>query len=116
MTIEGALARVPLVASDVGGIGEGMQTRSTRCCSRVATQGRGDGLARTLSEREQTAARVARAHNERNFRLGPYLDSRSASCSTPWTPSEPPQGHAHRRRSIARRRALDQSNMLSLSS
>jgi glycosyltransferase involved in cell wall biosynthesis len=50
VTIEGALAHVPLVAADVGG--------------------------RTLREEEQTAARVRRAYERaQEFRLGPYLDA-----------------------------------------
>ncbi len=76
VTIEGALARVPLVASDVGGIGEGMRDEEhallfPRGDARLAAA----ALARTLSEREQTDARVQRAHaRAQEFRLGPYLD------------------------------------------
>ncbi len=57
--IEGALARVPLVASDVGGIGESMRDEE-----HALLFARGDAgaaaaaLARTLQEREATAARV----------------------------------------------------------
>ncbi|MGO9319781.1 MAG: glycosyltransferase family 4 protein [Solirubrobacteraceae bacterium] len=76
VTIEGALARVPLVASDVGGIGEGMHDEQhallfPRGDARLAAA----ALARTLREREQTAARVERAYERaQSFRLGPYLD------------------------------------------
>jgi glycosyltransferase involved in cell wall biosynthesis len=76
VTIEGALARVPLVASDVGGIGEGMHDEE-----HALLFPRGDAaaaatvLARTLRETEQTAARVQRAYERaQEFRLGPYLE------------------------------------------
>ncbi len=76
VTIEGALARVPLVASDVGGIGEGMHDEEhallfARGDARLAAV----ALARTLTEEEQTAARVRRAYERAQaFRIGPYLD------------------------------------------
>ena len=77
VTIEGALARVPLVASDVGGIGEGMHDQE-----HALLFPRGDApraaaaLARVLQEREQTDARVERAYaRAQSFRLGPYLDA-----------------------------------------
>jgi glycosyltransferase involved in cell wall biosynthesis len=76
VTIEGALARVPLVASDVGGIGEGMHDEEHALLfpggdARAAAS----ALARTLTEVEQTAARVERAHERAQvFRLGAYLD------------------------------------------
>jgi glycosyltransferase involved in cell wall biosynthesis len=76
VTIEAALARVPIVASDVGGIGEGMHDEQHallfgRADARLAA----DALARTLRERGQTDARVARAYERaQRFRLGPYLD------------------------------------------
>jgi len=78
VTIEGAFARVPLVASDVGGIGEGMHDEE-----HALLFARGDAhaaalaLARTLREGPQTAARVARAHARalEMFRLEPYLDA-----------------------------------------
>ncbi len=58
VTIEGAFARVPLVASDVGGVGEGCTTRSTRCCTRRAIpRRRPAALARTLRDTDETAAR-----------------------------------------------------------
>ncbi len=77
VTIEGALARVPLVASDVGGIGEGMHDEQhallfPRGDARLAA----DALARLLREQEQTAARVERAYERaQRFRLAPYLDA-----------------------------------------
>ncbi len=77
VTIEGALARVPLVASDVGGIGEGMHDEEHAL---LFEPGNSDAaaaaLARTLREGEQTAARVERAHERaQQFRIGPYLDA-----------------------------------------
>lgn len=75
VTIEGALARVPLVASDVGGIGEGMHDEE-----HALLFARGDAamaaakLTRVLSEEEQAAARVGRAFERaQEFRIGPYL-------------------------------------------
>lgn len=77
VTIEGAFARVPLVASDVGGIGEGMHDEE-----HALLFGRGDAdaaaaaLARTLSEQRETAARVERARERaERFRLEPYLEA-----------------------------------------
>ncbi len=76
VTIEGALARVPLVASNVGGISEGMHDEE-----HALLFARGDAgaaaaaLARTLRDTEQTAARVRRARvRAQSFRLGPYLE------------------------------------------
>ncbi len=76
VTIEGALARVPLVAADIGGIGEGMREEEHALlfapgdAAAAAT-----ALTRTLRERDQTQARVGRAHERaQEFRLGPYLD------------------------------------------
>ena len=76
VTIEGALARVPLVAADVGGIGEGMHDEEhallfPRADARLAAA----ALARTLREKDATDARVARAYERAQaFRLEPYLD------------------------------------------
>jgi len=74
--IEGALARVPLVASDVGGFVEAMHDEEHALLFK-----RGDAaaaaktLARTLRDREQTAARVRRAYERAQaFRLEGYLD------------------------------------------
>lgn len=75
VTIEGAFARVPLVASDAGGIGEGMHDEEhallfLRGDARAAAA----ALARTLEDRGQTAARVERAHRRAQaFKLAPYL-------------------------------------------
>ncbi len=76
VTIEGALARVPLVASDIGGIGEGMHHEEHALLFAPGdAQAAAAALARTLSEDEQTAARVERAHERaQEFRLAPYLD------------------------------------------
>ena len=76
VTIEGALARVPLVASDVGGIGEGMHDEEHALLfGRGDARGAAAALARVLSEPEETAARVERAHERaQTFRIGPYLD------------------------------------------
>ncbi len=77
VTIEAALARVPIVASDVGGISEGMADEEHALLfPRSDTQAAAGALARVLSETEQTSARVARAYDRaQSFRLGPYLDS-----------------------------------------
>jgi len=77
VTIEGALARVPLVASDVGGIGEGMHhEQHALLFPRRDASAAADALARTLREGEATAARVARAYERaQQFRIGPYLDA-----------------------------------------
>lgn len=77
VTIEGALARVPLVAADVGGIGEGMHDQEHALLfARGDAHAAAAALARTLREEEdETAARVTRAHERAQaFRLGPYLD------------------------------------------
>lgn len=77
VTIEGAFARIPLVASDVGGIGEGMHHEE-----HALLFGRGDAgaaaaaMARTLNQPQETAARVRRARERAElFSLGPYLDA-----------------------------------------
>jgi glycosyltransferase involved in cell wall biosynthesis len=76
VTIEGALAGVPVVAADVGGIGEGMHDGEhallypARDAAAAAA-----ALARTLSETEETAARVARARlRAAEFGLEAYLE------------------------------------------
>ncbi len=76
VTIEGALARVPLVASDVGGIGEGMHHEEHALLfARGDARGAAAALARVLGEEEQTRARVQRALTRAQaFRIGPYLD------------------------------------------
>ena len=77
VTIEGALARVPLVASDVGGIAEGMHNEEHALLfPRGSAELAAAALARTLRESGSTAARVERAHaRAQQFRLGPYLDA-----------------------------------------
>ncbi len=83
VTIEGALARVPLVAADVGGIAEGMHDEEHALLfpggdARAATA----ALARTLSEPELTAARVARAYERaQRFGLEPYLEEQERFVS-----------------------------------
>jgi glycosyltransferase involved in cell wall biosynthesis len=83
VTIEGALARVPLVASDVGGVSEGMADEQ-----HALLFGRGDAeaaaaaLARCLTEPQQTDARVQRAYERaQSFRLVPYLDDQERFVS-----------------------------------
>ena len=77
VTIEGALARVPLVASDVGGIGEGMHDEEHALLfGRGDAAGAADALGRVLSGGAQTASRVERARaRAEEFRIGPYLDA-----------------------------------------
>jgi glycosyltransferase involved in cell wall biosynthesis len=76
VTIEGALARVPLVAADVGGIGEGMHDEEHALLfGRADAAAAAAALARVLERPEETAARVARARRRaEDFRIGPYLD------------------------------------------
>ena len=80
VTIEGALARVPLVASDIGGIGEGMHGEEHALLFEPGNAGAAAAaLARTLKEAEQTAARVGRAYERaQQFRIGPYLDAQES--------------------------------------
>jgi glycosyltransferase involved in cell wall biosynthesis len=80
VTIEGALARVPLVASDVGGIGEGMHDEEHALLFAPGdSAAAAAALARTLREVEQTAARVGRAYERaQEFRIGPYLDAQES--------------------------------------
>jgi glycosyltransferase involved in cell wall biosynthesis len=77
VTIEAALARVPIVASDVGGISEGMQDGE-----HALLFGRGDheaaarALTRVLREPEETARRSERARERaESFRVGPYMEA-----------------------------------------
>jgi glycosyltransferase involved in cell wall biosynthesis len=83
VTIEGALARVPLVASDIGGIGEGMEhERHALLFAAGDAEQAAAALARTFGEGEQTAARVARAYERaQEFRIGPYLDAQEQFVS-----------------------------------
>jgi glycogen synthase len=75
VTIEGALARVPIVAADVGGISEGVQDEQHALLfSRGDSEAAAGALARVLDDPEGTAVRVARARERAElFRLGPYL-------------------------------------------
>jgi glycosyltransferase involved in cell wall biosynthesis len=79
VTIEGALARVPLVASDVGGIGEGMHhEQHALLFARRDAAGAAGALARVLdpANAAETQARVERAYERaQDFRIGPYLDA-----------------------------------------
>jgi glycosyltransferase involved in cell wall biosynthesis len=77
VTIEGALARVPLVASNVGGIPEGMRPEEHALFfERGDAHGAAAALTRTLREVQQTAARVERARvRAEQFRIGPYLEA-----------------------------------------
>jgi glycosyltransferase involved in cell wall biosynthesis len=74
--VEGALARVPLVAADVGGIGESMRDEEHALLfARGDARAAAAALARTLHDPEATAARVLRAYDRAQaFRLGPYLE------------------------------------------
>jgi glycosyltransferase involved in cell wall biosynthesis len=76
VTIEAAFARVPVVAADVGGISEGVHDEEHALLfARGDATAAAAALARTLSEPEQTAARVRRAHERAQaFLLEPYLD------------------------------------------
>jgi glycosyltransferase involved in cell wall biosynthesis len=77
VTIEGALARVPLVAADVGGIGEGMHDEEHALLfARLDAADATRALVRVLGEPEQTAARVERAlQRARTFGYEPYLQA-----------------------------------------
>jgi glycogen(starch) synthase len=76
VAMEAALARVPIVASDVGGISEGVHHETHALLfERGDAAGAASALARTLSEREETAARVGRAYERaQEFRIAPYLE------------------------------------------
>ena len=77
VTIEAALARVPIVASDVGGIGEGMHDEEHALLfARGDADGAARALERVLGEPAATAERVERARlRAEEFRVGPYLDA-----------------------------------------
>jgi glycosyltransferase involved in cell wall biosynthesis len=76
VTIEGAFARVPIVAADVGGISEGVHDEEHALLfARGDAAAAAAALARTLAEPEQTAARVKRAYERAQaFTLEPYLE------------------------------------------
>ncbi len=76
VAIEGALARVPVVASDIGGIGEGLHDVEHALLFEPGdSAGAAAALERVFGEPEATAARVERARvRAEAFRIGPYLD------------------------------------------
>lgn len=80
VTIEAALARVPLVASDVGGIGEAVRDEKHALLFPAGdAAGAAAALARVLRDPDESAARAERAHTRaQDFRLGPYLDAQEA--------------------------------------
>jgi glycogen synthase len=80
VTIEGALARVPLVAADVGGISEGMHDREHALLfARGDASSAAAALAETLKDPVATSARVQRAlQRAQQFRLEPYLDAQES--------------------------------------
>lgn len=75
VAIEAALARVPVVASDIGGIGEGLRDGEHALLFAPGdSAGAAAALERVLGEPEATAARVERARTRAEaFRIGPYL-------------------------------------------
>ena len=74
--VEGALARVPVVAADVGGISESLHDEEHALLfGRADAEAAARALARTLRETDATAARVQRAYERaQEFRRGPYLE------------------------------------------
>ena len=90
VTIEGALARVPLVASDVGGIGEGMHDEEHALLfARGDAAGGGGGArahARAKPSRRPRASR-GRSSARRHFGSAPISTRRSASCPIHSQPS-----------------------------
>ena len=99
VTIEGALARVPLVASDVGGISEGMHDEEHALLfARGDAAGAAAALARTLREPEATAARVERAlQRAGDFALEPYLNEQERFVHDRSPRCEPERSAARRR-------------------
>lgn len=83
VTIEAALAGLPIVASDVGGVGEGMHDEEHALLfARLDPAGAAAALARTLRASDETAARVARARERaQEFRLDSYLDEQERFVS-----------------------------------
>ncbi|HXB15353.1 MAG TPA: glycosyltransferase family 4 protein [Solirubrobacteraceae bacterium] len=75
VAIEGALARVPVVAADVGGITEGLRPEEHALLfARGDAAAAAGALRRVLEDRSGTDARVARARRRaEEFRIGPYL-------------------------------------------
>ena len=79
VTIEGALARVPIVASDVGGISEGMRDEEHALLfARGDEAGAARALSRALTEPAATEERVNRAYaHAQQYRIKPYLDAQA---------------------------------------
>ncbi|MHB1537093.1 MAG: glycosyltransferase family 4 protein [Solirubrobacteraceae bacterium] len=78
VAVEAALASVPLVAADVGGVSEGMRDEEHALLfARGDAAGAAAALARTISDGAETRARVmrARARALEEFALEPYLDA-----------------------------------------
>ncbi len=77
VTLEAALARVPVVAADVGGIAEGLHDEEHALLfPRADAEGAARCLARVLTERAATEQRVVRAaRRAAEFGLGAYLDA-----------------------------------------
>jgi glycosyltransferase involved in cell wall biosynthesis len=75
VTIEAALARVPVVAADVGGIGEGVADEEHALLFAGGdAAAAAAALRRVLDEPRETAVRVERAHERAlAFRIEPYL-------------------------------------------
>lgn len=80
VVIEGAFARVPIVAAAVGGIPEAVRDEEHALLfPRGDSSAAAAALARTLGDVEETAQRVERARQRAEaFRLGPYLDEQEA--------------------------------------
>jgi glycosyltransferase involved in cell wall biosynthesis len=76
VAIEGAMARVPVVAADVGGISEGLHDEEHALLfGRGDSAGAAAAIARVLEDPQGSAARVARARERAEaFRLAPYLE------------------------------------------
>jgi glycosyltransferase involved in cell wall biosynthesis len=77
VAIEGALARVPVVAADVGGIAEGLRPEEHALLfPRGDAAAAAGALRRVLEDPSGTDARVARALDRAgDFRIGPYLEA-----------------------------------------
>ncbi|HET9102967.1 MAG TPA: glycosyltransferase family 4 protein [Solirubrobacteraceae bacterium] len=80
VTIEGALARVAVVASDVGGVAEGLRDEEHALLfARRDADGAARALARVFTEPQASAERVRRAYaHAQRYRLAPYLDEQVA--------------------------------------
>lgn len=94
VTIEGALARVPVVASDVGGIGEGVYDEEHALLfARSDAEGAARALTRVFTESAATRERVTRAYaHAQRYRLGPYLDGQAAFIARAYEALRRPHG------------------------